>query len=923
MGGQMPPQMGGQMGGMPGQMGGQMPNQMSAQQMGMGFMPGASMPQGYNPNFAAMPGGAAQQGAQNPFPVLPPNLAAQQAETNRQYQFKLQQQQQMANLQRQRAAQAAAMNPMMAQQAQQAQQHPNMGTPTRAPQPSNAPANPQVMQSRSFLRQVGAYMQQSGRPFDANPVIAGRQINLWFLFQIIVKMKGSKTVSAHNQWPKVAAAMQFDPVQFPSAAMETKEIFERCLGPYEAAYWQNAAQQNQKKAAEIMPPNQMPGQQMSPTRSMPQTPQQQQPSMPQIQQRMGQTPQGQMTQMTPVQANANIPGANGWSTPDAGSIKAQNSVMNSRKSLSRPPGSPAPMPQPVFPTPSPATADRHQPPTTIASKLNGALEPVNAGDDVENTTYVPNIRTMNLSYGGLEVDQFTPFVTDIARFKPVVPEVMEMGLIDIRAISLSLQSGIQREVRYALDVLAKMSGSQVLYLELEHCDDLLDILIDCAEEQVDILADGAPEVSDGIDLMSYEDIVRHAKVEVYSLQDIPETGSTAYNLERAAERVIAITTILRNLSFPLQHLERNAYILANPLVIKFISNTIRLLGTRNMLLRSYYNTQDFMKDIVVFLSNVADKISLPSREDASNLLHFLLAFGPSPDPSTLKDLRFSFYKPTLHRYYPPAIDGLAKLMLLDPNRTYFKHVFSESTSASSHALTSPSPTSAKAAPVHQQYDLITRAFGLALAVLPDRSGLQLPDERIALLREATLSQGLLAADIISGLLPSSQGPDLARAWLGSQDCWVPSLLNLCHSIFNDHHALASETWRAVMNRAFGMLRRLATLGFGKNGKRRHHGAVKSVEHVDSPGSPQQNGGHEPGSSPMHIEGQTEDDKALSKLKTIKRGTDAAEADERRKMWDGINADILPNWSAVVGALVMSDMDLGVLKEMVALAALDE
>jgi SWI/SNF chromatin-remodeling complex subunit SWI1 len=325
-----------------------------------------------------------------------------------------------------------------------------------------------------------------------------------------------------------------------------------------------------------------------------------------------------------------------------------------------------------------------------------------------------------------------------------------------------------------------------------------------------------------------------------------------------------------------------------------------------------------MKDIVVFLSNVADKIVLPSRRDTLNLLHFLLSFAPTPNPSTLQNLRFSFYKPILHRYYPPAIDGLAKLLLLDdPNRTYFKQVFSENSTSLAHpSQSSPTSPFPRSTPIHGQYDLLTRAFGLAIAILPDRTGLQLPDERLAHIREASLSQGLLAADILTGLLPSS-GAALARSWLGSQDCWVPSLLNLCHTIFNDHNALAHEGWRAVMNRAFGMLRRLATIGLGKNEQDRHHGATKNVLQVDTPSSLRENGNHITDSSPMEFDGLADEEKRL------RNGVDADEADERRKLWDGINADILPNWSAVVGALVMSDMDLGVLREMAALAALDE
>jgi hypothetical protein len=120
-----------------------------------------------------------------------------------------------------------------------------------------------------------------------------------------------------------------------------------------------------------------------------------------------------------------------------------------------------------------------------------------------------------------------------------------------------------------------------------------------------------------------------------------------------------------------------------------------------------------------------------------------------------------------------------------------------------------------------------------------------------------------------------------------------------------------------MNRAFSTLRRLATIGLGKSGQSRHHGAARNVLQVDTPSSLHENGNNIMESSPMEFDGLADEEKRL------KKGEDADEADERRKMWDGINVDIFPNWSTVIGALVMSDMDLGVLREMAALAALDE
>ncbi|EOD48104.1 putative arid bright domain protein [Neofusicoccum parvum UCRNP2] len=226
--------------------------------------------------------------------------------------------------------------------------------------------------------------------------------------------------------------------------------------------------------------------------------------------------------------------------------------------------------------------------------------------------YKPKVRPLMDTHGGILVDGHGNVGEKLAKLKPDVPGVEEMGIIDMRAISLSLQSGLSREVRFALDILVRLSHDPRLHLELEKCEDLMDAIVDCAEEQVDALAEDAAEVSDILDLTSYEDAIRNSRSELESLQETPEYGTTAFELDRSADRLIAITTILRNLSF----FESNHALLSSPNVIRFVSNTVRLLGTRIMLLRNNVNTVDFMKDTITFLSNTSDKIELPSREDA-------------------------------------------------------------------------------------------------------------------------------------------------------------------------------------------------------------------------------------------------------------------------------------------------------------------
>jgi SWI/SNF chromatin-remodeling complex subunit SWI1 len=900
MGGQMPGQINPQMGmAMPGHMVGQMPSQI-APQMNPAFVAGGAMPNSYNPGFANMPGMAmpAPQG----YPPTQANLVAH-AEAQRMHHMKMQQQQQHAQqlaMQRQRMQQQA-MNPMAANQ------HPGMAAQPRMPQPG-APqqAQPTLL---NFVRMVGSYMQRVGKPFNPNPIVFGRQVNLLMLFQQVKAMKGSKAVTAGNLWPKVAALVGFPE---PGAVVEIRDVFEASLGQYEAAFYA------QQRKPDGMPPGPVPGaaQQMSPVRTAPQTPQHMpQPSPMQMQDAVypnaAQTPIMSQEQMTPVQANATLPMANGWSTPqsDTASAKAQSQ----RKSMSRP----------LDDSPGQIRESPVRPPD--AKMANGVTAPPEPVEPQDETLYTPYVDYFENRYGGFDPDRFAEQADVIHLARPPFRSIFDMEPLDVRAAGLGIQSGITREVCYALNTL--LAGTRRQFIQLEHCEDLLDILIDCAQTQVDRLAEKSKEISDTVEFPSYETVMRNVHTDTFHLADPAEFGSSEYEKETAANQLLTITAILRNLSFPL-HMSKavsNNKSLTSPLVTKFISNTIRLVGTRDMLLGTNINTAYFMVDLVVLLSNVAANniphspinLQIPSREHASNLLNFLLAFAPQPDPSSAEELDFAFYHPRINRYYPVAIDTFAKLLVSsDSNRAHFKAIMCE---PSAPRRSSPSASSTQPLAIHQQYALLTRAFGFAIAALPDRNGLQPPDEILFQKREATLRNGLLAADVISGLLPTT-GPSaavvaassLARAWLNTSSFWMPSMTTMCHTIFNGQGMRTSEFGLAIVHRALGIMYTLATVGMGKRAVK---GAVGEAANGAGKNGAEEGAADEETSAADGAEGEgavngTVADKALA----------VAEAFGVRK---GIPVERLPNHEFVVGALNMSHMDQTVLRFLAALARLDE
>ncbi|KAL9122840.1 MAG: hypothetical protein Q9187_000614, partial [Circinaria calcarea] len=626
-----------------------------------------------------------------------------------------------------------------------------------------------------FFRALAQFMQQQGLPLNVYPIIQGRSVPLTQLYVVVMRYGGSKKVTMSNQWPTIAASLHFPPVQYPNAAQEIQSYWHSNIAPFEQVWWQNMHQQRQR-ALNSQIPNSQQGQggeaanihdQFSPIKTLGSN-YQEQSAMLHARRQTNADFQTPTKQLMPQQNDMRQPQTNGFSTPQQAHVQnQQHSIYGpSQSMLSLPPQITSPhAQQPTYPTPGSVSSKKesysglsHQPasrPDPAASMPRKApmgphffpkfhpLEKVK--DGVE-------------SHGGIQVSSFKDVVDSLIVQKPNVPTAMELGVVDIRALTMSLRSGIHAEVRLALDTLATLSNydrQDNRAPVLENCEDLVETLIDCAEEQVEVLAENAAEVSDVMLISPYEEIVRGCRSEVETLQEVPEFGTLDYDLDRSVERLICITTILRNFSF----FESNHVQLADPIVVRFMTTVMRYLGTRNMLLRTHRNTLDFTKDIITYLSNLSHTIDLPGREEAACILHFLLSFAPSPPPTThgIEEVMFTLYSPSVHRYLPPAVDSLAKLLARDdPNRTFYKSIF-----AADSTSTPP-------------YDLLTRTFALAIAPIPEPAKMNLP---IVEARKPYLAQGLLAAEIIVTLIPSSEHM-LAWSWLNSQDGFATRLLQL-------------------------------------------------------------------------------------------------------------------------------------------------
>ncbi|KIV96198.1 hypothetical protein, variant [Exophiala mesophila] len=691
------------------------------------FMPNGGFPQAFNqPQFAQNLNSGMPQMGMNPQGNMPHPQAMSQAQ--RSYQAQLQAQA------RQMQAQAQARMNGIPNNLPPAGQHPQMppthqGPPGSYPQPR--PNNPD-----EFLRGLQQFMTARGRAVDPNPIICGRHLPLVRMWALVVKAGGSQKLTKMGQWGALVQQIGFQGPQIMQAAQELQLFWANNLAAYETAL--QVSQHKQRMAQASMQQQQGPLQ-MSPTKDM-------HPPQDSLHHRAPSMNEHATPHMQSSAPNGFTQQQHPQPTQEAPITPQQRRPSMSRQlDPQQPEGIPA-QSQAQTPLKRPQTSNKvvEQEPD-YSKRLSMPIQ----------DPFKPDIFPPSRSHGPINVEEIYSIAQHIADLKPTVPTVREMGVIDIHALTMAIKSGMHAETRVALDTLVMLSTESALQLSLVDCDDLMDTLLDCAEDQVAFLSEHATEVSEEMSLSSYEDLVRSCRSENDSVQDTPDFGTVQYDLEKAADRLICITTLIRNFSF----YEANFGILGQANVIKLLSAIIRYLGTTEMFLRSNRNTLDFMKDVVIYLSNLSIKLQLPGKAEGLCILHFLLAFAPVPAPISASSTKASFtmYTPALHKYMPSAVDSLAKLLAMDePNRTYFKAIFA----ADAHS----SPP----------YELLTRAFGLAISCVPASSN---HTRTIIEARKPFLLQGMLAAEILAGFAPGSDH-SLARMWLESDDGFAGNLLRL-------------------------------------------------------------------------------------------------------------------------------------------------
>lgn len=663
----------------------------------------------------------------------------------------------------------------------------------------------QQHQRQQFLASLQAFLQKNSQTLPPDPKICGRPVDYFKIFLALAKLGVIVAGPQRGNWTLLAASLNFPADMYPTAAEEVKLMVEQYIQSYAMTWFASMAKRKQMMAQQQQQQQSQHGQtpghfQHSPQGSPQSGPSRNAPSMPYNQLN---TPQlGAET--TPVMGGpgpemnnfgTSIPTPNlmaSISSPALNPHFQQLNQQSTQPSLSQsldvanqlgmvdkaPPvqrrtsanqarhATPVRTPQvknaPSM-TSSQATPERQDKAqvTSMPQTADDKLTVVKIATSTQDPSDPKPFFSQTLkTYGGIDLRRMSEMGLQLARIKAAMPIHDHRGCIDLHTLIKSVQSGLHNLVECALDQLTSLSRER-LQLTLDDCEDLMDALLDCGEEQLAILTESAEESHERACLDSYNHVQRKCRLELETLGEIPLFASIDYERHHAADRILGIMTILCNLSF----FESNQDVLAGANVVTFVGDLIRSLTNSRPFMQSSRNMLELMKDIVTFLSNTAEKIIFSQKEDAMSFLHFLVAFTPECIPRESDDgtFRVAQYVPTLHHYLPCAVDSLAKLLARDDtNRAYYRSIF-----FSSAASTPP-------------YELFSKAFALAVAAVPNRGNDDLSNAAIFAVSEARkpfFSQGMLAADILASMVPNAEC-GLARSWLECEDGWAPNLLHV-------------------------------------------------------------------------------------------------------------------------------------------------
>lgn len=108
--------------------------------------------------------------------------------------------------------------------------------PTTAP---NAPASNVSLSPEQFKRALMDLMHRHGKAVQMNPVVNGREVDLYQLFTLVQSFGGSKTISQNGRWASVAASLGFvsmNQTQLVAISLQLSQVYKNYLELFEEVW---------------------------------------------------------------------------------------------------------------------------------------------------------------------------------------------------------------------------------------------------------------------------------------------------------------------------------------------------------------------------------------------------------------------------------------------------------------------------------------------------------------------------------------------------------------------------------------------------------------------------------------------------------------------------------------------------------------
>jgi SWI/SNF chromatin-remodeling complex subunit SWI1 len=556
-----------------------------------------------------------------------------------------------------------------------------------------------------FMKSLFEFMRNRGTPIVQMPRIGNSSVNLVALYGHVMKAGGSRRINAFDSgWSKIAGTLGM-----PGCEEDLMAIYNTYLAAYEDA-WTTARKRQMPKdqhtarphsPAFVSAPSAQAHLNVTKVTTLKQEDQEQQITQSR--------PSGASIQATSIEAN--------------GAKQEVNDSDHNRIEQS----------------------DRPRSAVDISLDLEAevdvkALEPFYAADQQLPAVLRQRMRSRAVrkpkavsvtTYASLELGLAAGVGAELHALRPY-PTFQELGNVDIQALTRSLESALPSEVGNALDIMVVIAGDRRWGLPLAHCRDLLEALLDCLEDDLNsfLMSDKHAAAR-----LSYHELLVISRRATAQVRHRRSHDANQLRKHQALERIMAVLTIIRNLSFTEVNQETIA---SSESCAAVLSKATELVSSPIL---EHHARLEIAKDLVTILAQIARSLVLADTVICNALLQFLASFVPDQEQS-LSGRYDSRHEP----YLPSAIDAFAKLLCRDtPNCQLIRDGLLSDLSGDSEI----------------QHSIIYRLMTMALSPIPvsgDIPPLRLLEAHLPLIEHA-----LVMAENLADFAPADG--ELASLWL--------------------------------------------------------------------------------------------------------------------------------------------------------------